>query len=75
MPGTDGYSLLRRIRAAASPELRRLPAIAVTGYANPEDRLRALTAGFQAHVAKPIDPAFVAAWIASLVAANRPPTP
>jgi signal transduction histidine kinase/CheY-like chemotaxis protein len=75
MPGTDGYALLRRIRAAASPELRRLPAIAVTGYANPEDRLRALTAGFQAHVAKPIDPAFVAAWIASLVAANRPPAP
>lgn len=73
MPGCDGYHLIRRIRSAASPRTRKLPAIAVTGYANPEDRLRALTAGFQAHIAKPIDPAFVAAWIASLVSANTDP--
>jgi signal transduction histidine kinase/ActR/RegA family two-component response regulator len=73
MPGADGYSLIRRIRAAALPATRRLPAIAVTGYANPEDRLRALAAGFQAHIAKPIDPAFVAAWISSLTS-SPPPT-
>jgi signal transduction histidine kinase/ActR/RegA family two-component response regulator len=74
MPVNDGYALIHRIRSAPSPEINRMPAIAVTGYANPEDRLRALTAGFQAHIAKPVDPGFVAAWIANLARADRRPT-
>jgi PAS domain S-box-containing protein len=53
LPGTDGLELLRTIRAR-SPHI---PAVAVTGYARLGDRARALDAGFQAHVSKPIDPA------------------
>jgi PAS domain S-box-containing protein len=54
MPGTDGYELIRRVRArgATSP----LPAVALTGFARPEDGQRALESGFDAHLAKPVDP-------------------
>jgi PAS domain S-box-containing protein len=51
MPEEDGYSLLRKLRAAGSD----MPAIALTAYARPEDRTYAMDAGFQAHVAKPAD--------------------
>jgi len=67
MPGIDGYELIKRIRASNEPAQQRLPAIAVTAYANPEDRVRALTAGYQLHVAKPIDAAGVANAIATLL--------
>jgi PAS domain S-box-containing protein len=61
MPTEDGFQLIRRIRALDA-ELRRIPAVAMTGYATSEDVNRALAAGFQVHVAKPIDlTAFVAA--------------
>jgi CheY-like chemotaxis protein len=50
MPGEDGYSFMQRVRA------RNLPAVALTAYARPEDRQRALDAGFREHVAKPVDP-------------------
>ena len=53
MAGGDGYSLLDGIRELSQPELRDLPVIAVTAYATPEDRKRALQAGFEAHLAKP----------------------
>jgi CheY-like chemotaxis protein/two-component sensor histidine kinase len=68
MPGIDGYALIRRIRAMESDGGRRLPAIAVTAYANPEDRVKALVAGYQTHIAKPIDSALLATAIAGLVA-------
>jgi CheY-like chemotaxis protein len=51
------------------------PAIALTGYANPQDRVEALRAGFQMHVSKPVTPAELAAAVASLVAAAPPGTP
>jgi CheY-like chemotaxis protein len=51
MPGTDGYSFMRKIRA----EGRRVPAVAVTGYVAWEDRERALAAGYQGHLAKPVE--------------------
>jgi CheY-like chemotaxis protein len=54
LPDDDGYGLLRRLRRA--PEGERIPAIALTAYARPEDRARALAAGFRAHLAKPLDP-------------------
>jgi CheY-like chemotaxis protein len=58
MPGEDGYALIRRVRdEESSTMMRRLPAIALTGYATAEDGQRALAAGFQLHLAKPIDPA------------------
>ena len=68
MPGTDGYELIRQVRTSPNPRTRQIPAIAVTAYANPEDRIRAMVAGYQAHLAKPIDPPGVAAAIASLLA-------
>ena len=55
LPGMDGYQLLREIRSRHSPHT--CPAVAVSAYARLDDRSRALAAGFQAHVAKPIDPA------------------
>ena len=55
MPKEDGYELIRRIRARSPEAGGRVPAIAVTAYARPEDRFRALSAGFQSHISKPID--------------------
>ncbi len=55
MPDEDGYSLIRTIRASEAPGARRLPAAALTSYARDEDRRQALLAGFQLHLAKPID--------------------
>ena len=67
MPGMDGYELIRRIRASRDTARRLLPAVAVTAYANPEDRIRALAAGYQLHVPKPVDAAGVATAIAMLI--------
>jgi ATP-binding cassette subfamily B protein len=57
----DGHAVVRSIRALearrAVPLGQRLPAVALTGMAQPEDRLRALAAGFQRHLAKPVAPA------------------
>jgi PAS domain S-box-containing protein len=65
MPGQDGYDLIRQVRRAGhSP--KELPAVALTAFAHKDDRLRALLAGFQVHVAKPIDPHELIAVIASL---------
>ena len=55
MPKEDGYDLIRQIRALPEAEGGHIPAIALTGYANPEDRRRALGAGYHGHVAKPMD--------------------
>jgi signal transduction histidine kinase/HAMP domain-containing protein/ActR/RegA family two-component response regulator len=54
MPGEDGYSFVARVRAAADARVRGLPVIAVTAYASRSDRVRALAAGFDAHVTKPV---------------------
>jgi CheY-like chemotaxis protein len=54
MPEMDGYELMRRLRAMEKAHGKRMSAIALTAMARPEDRLRALRAGFQAHIAKPI---------------------
>ncbi|HEY0846146.1 MAG TPA: PAS domain-containing protein [Noviherbaspirillum sp.] len=60
MPGEDGYSVLRKIRAwkkeNGNAPLQRTPALALTAFAQREDRIRALTAGFQMHVTKPVAP-------------------
>jgi signal transduction histidine kinase/CheY-like chemotaxis protein len=60
MPKNDGFDLIRKIRALPPEEGGRIPAIAVTGYANPDDRQRALAAGFHSHLPKPMDPVAVA---------------
>lgn len=57
MPGGDGYELMRAIRALAPEQGGRIPAVAVTARARPEDRRRALAEGFQVHLPKPVDAA------------------
>jgi len=72
MPGEDGYELMRRVRALSG--LRgRIAAVALTAHARPEDRARALEAGFQWHIAKPIDPAELVAAIAALASHRGDP--
>ena len=56
MPGADGYSLVRELRKADAIAGRRTPALAVSALGNPEDRIRALTAGFDAYLHKPMEP-------------------
>ncbi|MGK5071432.1 hybrid sensor histidine kinase/response regulator [Janthinobacterium sp. ZB1P44] len=73
MPDADGFDLLAQIRAHASPDAARLPALALTAFAQPQDRQRALASGFQAWVSKPLDPAELLAAVAQL-AATRPLT-
>ncbi|MCU1268112.1 MAG: hypothetical protein JWM21_4430 [Acidobacteria bacterium] len=67
MPGEDGYELLSKIRTLAAQQGKPLTALAVTAHAKAEDRERALAAGFQAHVAKPIDPTELVLMVARLV--------
>jgi PAS domain S-box-containing protein len=55
MPGEDGYSLMARIRRLGCDSGGDIPAIALTAYARSEDRMRALAAGFQMHVPKPVE--------------------
>ncbi|MGB6450582.1 MAG: ATP-binding protein [Steroidobacteraceae bacterium] len=54
MPGRDGYELIRSVRESIGPE--QLPAAALTAFARPEDAVRAHDAGFQMHLAKPVEP-------------------
>ena len=56
MPDADGYEFIRKFREWERQQATWVPAVALTAYARPEDRVRALTAGYQVHVAKPIDP-------------------
>lgn len=66
MPGEDGFSLIRRVRALTAAEGGALPAVALTAYARAEDRVKAVLAGFQMHVAKPVEPAELLTMVASL---------
>jgi PAS domain S-box-containing protein len=66
MPGEDGYSLIRRIRALPPENGGRTPAVALTAYARAEDAQRAFAAGFQIHVAKPVEPVQLANVVANL---------
>ncbi|MFN2493703.1 MAG: response regulator [Pyrinomonadaceae bacterium] len=56
MPIEDGYSLITKLRKQRSKRAKQMPAVALTAYATKEDKARTLSAGFQMHVAKPIDP-------------------
>ena len=66
MAERDGYDLIRMIRSGNSSR-RRLPAVALTAFARVEDRMKALSAGFNMHVPKPVEPAELIAVIASLI--------
>ncbi len=66
MPDQDGYDLIRKVRALPGGA-GRIPAVALTALARGEDRRRALMAGYQVHVSKPVDPAELVSVIADLV--------
>ena len=67
MAEEDGYELMRKVRALPPEQGGLVPAIALTGYATRKDRERALAAGYQLHLAKPVEPEDLVAAIASLV--------
>jgi CheY-like chemotaxis protein len=72
MPGEDGYSLIARVRALGAAAGGSLPAAALTAYAREQDRERALAAGFQTHLSKPVEPAALTAAVARLAGRSRP---
>src|SRR5262245_42423148 len=67
MPGEDGYMLMKKLRAREKLLGGHIPAIALTAYGRREDRLRALSAGYEYHVPKPVEEVEVLAAVASLV--------
>jgi CheY-like chemotaxis protein len=66
LPDMDGYDLMQQVRRLEAKNCGAIPAIALTAYARTEDRTRAFRAGYQAHLAKPVEPAELVATIASL---------
>ena len=71
MPGEDGYDLIRRVRRLEAARGRHIPAIALTAYAAAEDRRRTLQAGYDSHLAKPVEASAFAPLIASLLPGGR----
>jgi CheY-like chemotaxis protein len=74
MPGEDGYSLIRRVRSLGPDAGGKVPALALTAYARSEDRMRAVGAGYQMHVAKPVEPAELILMVASLAGRTAAPS-
>lgn len=72
MPGEDGYALIGRVRALTLERGGGIPAVALTAYAREEDRRRALDAGFQVHVSKPIKPSQLVQVVARVAGRQRP---
>jgi CheY-like chemotaxis protein len=66
MPVEDGYSLIKKVRELGEEQYEQIPAVALTAYASMEDRDRAISAGFQTHLAKPVEPEDLLTTIASL---------
>jgi PAS domain S-box-containing protein len=67
LPGMDGYELIKRVRALPDPAQSRIPAVAVTAFARAADRTRAVRAGYQAHLSKPIADEDLVATLCRLV--------
>lgn len=70
MPEEDGYTLVRKLRALPPEAGGRTPAVALTAFSRPEDRIRSLRAGFSIHMSKPVDPDELIAVIANLAGRN-----
>jgi CheY-like chemotaxis protein len=66
MPGMDGYALISKIRQLPVERGGRIPAAALTAYAGVEDRMRVLSAGYQIHIPKPVEPAELTTVVANL---------
>jgi signal transduction histidine kinase/CheY-like chemotaxis protein len=71
MPDEDGYSLIRSIRTSPLLDKKDIPAIALTAFARNEDRTRALVAGFNLHMSKPVEPSALARAVAELAGSVR----
>ncbi len=71
MPGEDGYRLITKIRSGSNSEDEQIPAIALTGFARVEDRQRAIQAGFDSHISKPIDPKVLVQEIVNIIKSRR----
>lgn len=71
MPEETGFDLIRKIREREAGHAGRIPAVALTAYARVEDRLKALTAGYNMHVPKPVEPAELAVVVASLTGQRK----
>lgn len=71
MPERDGYDLIKSVRQLAPEQNGRIPAVALTAYARLEDRMKVLSAGFQMHISKPVEPAELIAVVASLADWNK----
>ena len=67
MPDMDGFDFIARIRASSNAAVRDIPAAALTAFARSDDRTKALRAGFEMHLAKPVDPGELVASVATLV--------
>jgi CheY-like chemotaxis protein len=72
MPDEDGYSLIKRVRSLGPSTGGDIPAIALTAYARFEDRVKAIAAGFQMHIAKPVEPVELVTVVAAAVGRNFP---
>ena len=70
MPQEDGYGLISRLRPPESERAKQIPALALTAYATDEDSSRALSAGFQMHLSKPIEPESLVSSIAAALGRN-----
>jgi len=73
MPVADGYALIGRVRDLTAGGARRTPSVALTAYASEEDQRRALAAGFDAHIPKPVEPSELVSVIAGLLAHGGAP--
>jgi PAS domain S-box-containing protein len=71
MPEMDGFELIARVRSSTNPQIRDVPAAALTAFARSEDRTKALRSGFEMHLAKPVDPGELVASVATLVRRAR----
>jgi CheY-like chemotaxis protein len=67
MPGEDGYSLMRKVRALSPEDGGNIPAIALTAYSRVKDRIDALAAGYQMHLSKPVDTDELALGVSSIL--------
>jgi CheY-like chemotaxis protein len=72
LPEEDGNTFIRGVRSASNVELAGLPALALTAYATPDDRARALASGFDEYLAKPVRPAVLVATVAQLAKGRAP---
>lgn len=70
MPNEDGYALIQKIRSLPAPQISKIPAIALTAFNRPEDKLNALDAGFQIHIGKPFEPDNLVAAVCEVVKHN-----